>query len=75
MTSTNNKQLVTPFAKMNNRSIVEKQQKSQTHDEFLEPPVYSVSTSEIYGPLFSIQRLCLCKTISRKMDLLKVTTT
>ena len=75
MTSTNNKQLVTPFAKMNNRSIVEKQQKRQTHDEFLEPPVYSVCTSEMYGPIFSIQHSCLCSTISREMDRLKVTTT
>ena len=75
MTSTNNKQFVTASTKMNNRSIVEKQQKTHTHDEFLEPPVYSVCTSEMYGPLFSIQHSCLSSTICRKMDTLKVTTT
>ena len=72
MTSTNNKQLVTPSAKMNNRSIVEKQEKPRTHDEFLEPRVPSVCTSEMYGPLFSIQYLWLSSTSSRKMDTLKV---
>ena len=75
MTSTNNKELVTPSTKMNNRSIVEKQQKPQTHDEFLEPPVLSICTSEMCGPLFSIQYSWLSSTISRKMDTLKVTTT
>ena len=53
---------------MNNRSIVEKQQKLQTHDKFLEPPVPSVCTSEMLGPLFSIQHSWLSSTVSRKMD-------
>ena len=52
---------------------------SKSVEEFLsgclEPPVYSVCTSEMYGPLFSIQHSCLSSTISRKMDTLKVTTT
>ena len=75
MTSTNNKELVTPATKMNNRSIVEKQQKPQTHDEFLEPPVPSLCTSEMLGPLFYIQYSWLSSAVSRKMDTLKVATT
>ena len=71
MTSTNNKQLITPSAKMNNNSLL----KPQTHDEFLEHPVPSVCTSEMYGPLFFIQYSWLSSKISRKMDKLKVATT
>ena len=73
MTSTNNKQFVTPSAKMNTRSIAEKQ-KLQTHDKFLEPPVPSVCTLEMLDPLISIQHLWLSSTVSRKIDTLKVTT-
>ena len=35
MISTNHSQFVTPSAKMNNRSIVQEQQKPQTPGEFL----------------------------------------
>ena len=70
MTSTNNKQLITPSAKMNNNSLL----KPQTHDEFLEHPVPSVCTSEMYGPLFSIQYSRLSSAINRNMDTLIVTT-